>query len=242
MEVTEERISQRDQKEMPFLDHIEELRKRILVSLLFIGIASIFGYFLGKFVLSFLSRPIGKLYFFSPTEAFMVRLKVAGLIGVFISIPFLLYELWAFIKPGLFENEKKYSFPLIFSGTVLFYVGALFALFVGLPIGIRVLMSFGGDALVGLINANRYISFALLFILSFALLFQLPILTIFLVKLGILDPDTLKKKRREVIIGIFVVVAIITPSVDMVSLLLLAVPLVVLFEASIWASVLFVKR
>jgi len=242
MEVQEERKNSRNQKEMSFLDHLEELRKRILVSLLFIVIASILGYVLGKKALLLLSMPVAKLYFFSPTEAFLVRLKVAGVIGVFISIPFLLYELWLFIKPGLYEKERRYAFPLIFSGTILFYAGAFFALLVGLPIGIRVLMSFGGDALVGLINANRYINFALILVLSFAFLFQLPIVIIFLVKLGVLDPNTLKRRRKEVILGIFLVVAIITPSVDMVSLLLLAVPLVILFEVSIWASILFVRK
>ncbi len=242
MEPREERESPDESKEMSFLEHLEELRRRILISILFIAIASIFGYVLGKPALAFLSGPVGNLYFFSPTEAFVVRLKVAGVIGLFFSIPFLLFQLWLFIKPGLYQRERKYAFPLIFSGTVLFYLGALFALLVGLPIGIKVLMSFGGDALIGLINANRYINFALLLVVSFALLFQLPIVTIFLVKLGVIDPNSLKKRRKEVIVGIFVVVAIITPSVDMVSLLLMAVPLVILFEVSIWASILFVKR
>lgn len=242
MEGQENEREERTRKDMSFLDHLEELRRRIIWSLISIGVSGILGYIFGKEAITFLARPVGKLYFFSPPEAFLVRLKIALVVGIFISVPFLLYQLWAFIRPGLLEKERKYAFPLIVAGTVLFFLGASFAFFVGLPVGIKVLLSFGGENLVGLLNANRYINFALILVLSFALLFQLPIITVFLVKLGVIDPKSVRKRRREVILGIFIVVAIITPSVDMVSLLLLAIPLIVLFELSILASTLLVPK
>jgi len=220
-------------KEMTFLEHLEELRRRILLALLGVFIASIVGYIFGKKIISFLGRPAGKLYFLAPPEAFLIRVKLALLVGIFLAMPFILYQLWLFVSPGLTDRERKMAFPLVALGTFFFYAGVLFALFVAFPIGIKVLLSFGGKELVGLLNASKYFDFLAVLVLIFGFLFELPVVVSFLTRLGVVDPRSLSKRRREIIVGIFILAAIVTPSVDFLTQLLLAVPLIVLFELSL---------
>jgi len=163
-------------------------------------------------------------------------LKIAGAVGFVIAMPYLLFELWKFVAPGLTSQERKYAFPLIAIGTVLFYIGGTFGFFLVLPLGIKVLMGFGGKHLVGLINASRYFNFVIIFLLVFGLLFELPVIMFFLVKMGIVEPSTLAKRRREIIVGIFILAAVLTPSVDFITQLLLAIPLIILFEIGLLAS------
>jgi sec-independent protein translocase protein TatC len=224
------------EKEMTFLDHLEELRRHILRGVSAIIVGAVLGYIFGTRIISLLSKPVGELYFFSPPEAFLVRLKVAGAIGFVIAMPYLLFELWRFVAPGLTSKEKKYAFPLVTIGTFLFYIGGGFGFFVVLPLGIRVLMGFGGEHLIGLINASRYFNFVIVFLLVFGLLFELPVIMFFLVKMGIIEPSTLARRRREVIVGIFILAAVLTPSVDFITQLLLAIPLIILFEIGLLAS------
>ena len=224
------------ENEMTFLDHLDELRRHLLRGIVAVIIGGILGYILGNRVISLLSKPVGELYFFSPPEAFLIRLKVAGAVGFVIAMPYLLFELWGFVTPGLTPQEKKFAVPLVTVGTFLFYTGSSFGFFLVLPLGIKVLMGFGGEHLVGLINASRYFNFVIIFLLVFGLLFELPVVMFFLVKIGIMEPSTLAKRRREVIVGIFILAAVLTPSVDFITQLLLAIPLIILFEIGLLAS------
>lgn len=235
---TEERTEDR---EMSFLEHLEELRARLIRSLLGILLGSILGYAFGKPLIAFLGKPVGTLYFFSPPEAFLVRLKVAFFTGLFLAMPYVLYQLWAFVKPGLTPGERALALPLIVSGTVLFYLGVAFGLFLAVPFGLKVLLAFGGEGMQALIGARNYFDFLLILLLAFGILFQFPVVVVILTLAGILNPETLKRQRRFVILGIFVAAAIITPSVDFITQSLLAIPLWLLFEIAVFISS-FIKR
>ncbi len=229
-------------KELTLWEHLEELRTRLIRVTIAVVVTGIVGYIFSDQIIYLLSKPVGKLYFFSPPEAFIIRLKILLFSGLFFSAPYMLYELYKFVEPGLLPHEKKYSVPLIVSGTVLFYVGIAFGLFVALPLGVKVLVEFGGKYMQGLFNAKSYFNFALLLLFSFGILFEFPVVIVFLSEIGVIDPYKLSKQRKYVIVGIFVVAAIITPSVDMVTQSILAIPLIILFEMAIFFSKLARKR
>lgn len=229
-------------KELTVWEHLEELRTRLIRITIAVLVTGIVGYIFSDWIIHLVSKPVGTLYFFSPPEAFIIRLKILLFSGLFFSAPYILYELWKFVEPGLLPHEKKYALPLILSGTVLFYVGIAFGLFIALPLGVKVLVEFGGKYMQGLFNAKSYFNFALLLLFSFGILFEFPVVIVFLAQIGVIDPYKLAKQRKYVIVGIFVVAAIITPSVDMVTQLVLAIPLIFLFEISIFFSKMVRKK
>ncbi len=231
-----------EDKELTLWEHLEELRQRLIRVIIAILITGVIGYIFSDQIIYFLSKPVGKLYFFSPPEAFLIKLKILLFSGLFFSAPYMLYELWKFVEPGLLPHEKRYALPMILSGTVLFYVGIAFGLFIALPLGVKVLIQFGGKYMQGLFNAKSYFNFALLLLFSFGILFEFPVVIVFLSQIGVIDPYKLSRQRKYVIVGIFVVAAIITPSVDMITQLILAIPLIFLFEVSIFFSKLAKKK
>lgn len=222
--------------EMTFLDHLEELRRRLIRVVIALVLGAIGGYLVSDPMLRVITVPVGKLYFFSPPEAFLVRLKISLVASLLIFLPYLLLELWWFVKPGLTKEERKTGFPLLIVSVLLFYLGFAFALMVVIPVGVKVLIAFGGSTMESLFNASGYVNFVLILILVFGVLFQFPILILFLTKIGLIEPESLRKRRREVIVGAFVVAAIVTPSVDFVTQTLLAVPLIILFELGLFAT------
>lgn len=229
-------VAKDEHREMPFLDHLEELRSRIIFSVLTVVIFSSLSYLFSGWVVDFLTRPVGKLYFFSITEAFMARVKVSIACGIVLSFPVILFQTWRFISPALKSHEKQYTYPALLSSLLLFVGGVWFAYALILPVGVKFLLAFGSGNLQGLLGVSGYLTFILFFLVSFGIVFELPVVIFFLAKLGIVNPSTLRKRRREAIMIIFIVAAVITPSVDMFSMLAMALPLVVLFEISIWLS------
>ncbi len=226
------------EKRTTFIDHLEELRKRILYSVAGVGIFAIVGFFFAKKFLSIIIQraSLGTTYFFAPAEAFITQIKVALFLGVVISFPFLLYQTWTFIGPGLTKSERKISLSYIGSGLVLFAVGISFGYYILIPFGLKFLLSFGSEAIQPLMNIGKYINFFLWCLLGSGLLFQLPLLIFFLMRLGILDVDTVRRHRAEAIVAILVLCAVVTPTGDFFTLLLLSVPLLILFELSILAA------
>lgn len=226
------------EKRTTFIDHLEELRKRILYSVAGVGIFAIVGFFFAKKFLSIIIQraSLGTTYFFAPAEAFITQIKVALFLGVVISFPFLLYQTWAFIGPGLTKSERKISLSYIGSGLILFAVGISFGYYILIPFGLKFLLSFGSEAIQPLMNIGKYINFFLWCLLGSGLLFQLPLLIFFLMRLGILDVDTVRRHRAEAIVAILVLCAVVTPTGDFFTLLLLSVPLLILFELSILAA------
>ncbi|NIA29891.1 MAG: twin-arginine translocase subunit TatC [Actinobacteria bacterium] len=228
---------------MPFLDHLEELRWTILKSLIAVVIGAIGSYVFSKQIVEFLRRPGPddlRLIFLGPTEGFMIYIKVSIFAGLILALPYVFYQFWKFIVPGLLEKEKKIVPPIALFTTVCFLTGAAFAYFVIIPFGLKFLLSFQTDFLEATITIGKYLGFVVTLILIFGVVFELPVLAFFLTKIGILTPEFLKSKRRYGVVIIFIMAAVLTPP-DIFTQLMLAIPLIILYEISIWVSKL-VKR
>ena len=225
-------------KRQSFIDHLEELRRRILYALACVAVFSGIGFFFAPRVLNLIIKhsEITVTYFFSPVEAFTAQIKVAIFLGFIVSFPFLLYQTWAFIGPGLTKKERKFSFAYLGSGLILFITGIFFGYFALIKFGLKFLLSFGTEYLQPLINIGKYLNFIIWCLLGAGLLFQIPLLLFFLMKLGILDVDLVRRHRPEAVVALLVICAIITPTGDIFTLLLIAIPLLLLFELSIFAA------
>jgi sec-independent protein translocase protein TatC len=232
------------EKRLSFVEHLEELRKRILYALAGVGICSVIGFIFAKRVLNIIIQrtDLHSVYFFSPLEAFTTLVKVAIFIGVFISFPFILYQTWLFIGPGLTQKERGVSISYVSSGIILFFIGNLFGYFILIPFGLRFLLSFGSEYVQPLMNISKYLNYIFWCLLGSGFLFQLPLLLFFLIRLGVLDVETVTKHRPEAIVAVLIVCAFITPTGDFLTLLLISVPLLLLFELSILAARFSQKR
>ena len=218
---------------MPFLEHLEELRRRLIISIASVLVISIGGYFISDFIIEFLTKPIDKVYFMGVTEAFAVKIKVSLFFGLFASLPVIFYQAWRFVLPGLTRKEMVMVLPMTAAMTVFFFIGASFCFFVVLPVGITFLLGFGTESLEPMIAIGRYISFVGWMVISFGLVFELPVVTFLLGRLGLVDAPMLRKGRRYAIVGILIVAAVATPSPDVFSQLMLAGPLYLLYELSV---------
>jgi sec-independent protein translocase protein TatC len=232
------------EKRTTFIDHLEELRKRILYSIAGVALLTAVGFFFAKRIMGIIitRASLGTTYFFAPAEAFIAQIKVALFLGVVISFPFILYQTWAFIGPGLTRTERRISLSYIGSGIILFGIGIAFGYYVLIPYGLKFLLSFGSETIQPLMNIGKYLNFFLWCLLGSGLLFQLPLLVFFLMRLGIVDVDTITRHRPEAIVAILILCAVITPTGDFFTLLLLSIPLLILFEISILAAKLSKKR
>jgi sec-independent protein translocase protein TatC len=232
------------EKRTTFIEHLEELRKRILYSIAGVAVFTIAGFFFAKKVMGMIIQraSLETTYFFAPAEAFVAQIKVALFLGIIIAFPFLLYQTWAFIGPGLTKSERRISLSYIGSGLVLFVIGILFGYYILIPYGLKFLLSFGSDTIQPLLNIGKYLNFFLWCMLGSGVLFQLPLIVFFLMRLGIVDVDTIRKHRPEAIVAVLILCAVITPTGDFFTLLLLSVPLLLLFELSILAARLSKKR
>ena len=219
-------------KEMPFLDHLEELRIRLIKSFASVLIFSIAAFVFSEKIMNFLAKPVGKIYFMAPTEAFMVQIKISLVIGVICAAPILIYQLWMFVLPGLYEKEVKIVFPIVIFSTLFFYGGGAFCLFYVIPIALNFLMKFGGENLEPLISVSEYFVFVTRMVLAFAVVFELPVVSYFLGRVGILSHRFMARGRRYAAIVILVLAAILTPP-DIFSQVALGVPLYLLYEISI---------
>jgi len=233
----------RDRK-MSLIAHLEELRRRFIICIVTVLACSVFSYFYSDKILAFLKRPFPhSLVFISPQEPFVITLKIALFGGIIIALPMIIYQAWQFVSLALKKKEKRY---LLFYGPfslLLFLSGASFAYFVTIPVGLRFLLSFGGSSLEPMISISRYLSFITVMILTFGIVFELPLVSLFLVRIGIISPQFLAKNRKVAIIAIFVLAALLTPSIDAFTQILLAVPLLILYELSIWlAKMVVVER
>lgn len=221
-----------------FLNHLEEFRRRLIISLAALAAGTILCFFFSRAILDFLTLPLRQnpgdsLYFQTPYEAFLVHMKAALAGGVILSLPVWMTQAWLFIAPGLYEKEKKSLLPLIFSAIVLFLAGCAFAYYFVIPAGLHFLLAFGSETLQPMLMVGPYVSFFLGMILACGALFDFPLVMIGLVKLGTVRTQTMAEARKFVIVGILVVAAVVTPSPDPFSQLLLAVPLWALYEISL---------
>ncbi|MEZ0233976.1 MAG: twin-arginine translocase subunit TatC [Actinomycetota bacterium] len=232
---------------MSVMEHLEELRRRIVIAFLAILAGAVVGWFLYPYVLELLRDPFCQylrdnpevrppagcdLVFNSPVDAFLTKLKMVGFLGLIVALPVVLYQLWAFIVPGLTSREKKWSIPFIVTSTLLFIAGAAFAIWT-LPKALEFLLGFGGEAVVPLITFDRYIGFVTLVTLAFGVSFLFPVILVFLEAVGVLSWQLLASWRRWAILGISVFAAVITPSGDPYTMFAMMIPMYVFYEASI---------
>jgi sec-independent protein translocase protein TatC len=221
---------------MTLIEHLEELRRRLLIAVLAFAAGTVLSFLFVERVLTVLIRPVGRVIFTAPTEAFFIRLKVAALAGAFLSLPVILWQIWRFVSVGLTPKERRYALSLLPFSLILFVAGGAFAFFAILPVGVRFLLSYQTETLVPMISIGAYTSFATAFVLAFGLVFQLPVVILLLARIGIVTPATLAAGRRYALLAIVVASAVLTPGGDIFSQLLMAVPTYLLYEVSIWIA------
>jgi sec-independent protein translocase protein TatC len=202
---------------------------------------SIAAFVFSEQVMSLLAEPVGKVYFMAPTEAFMVQIKISLVIGVICAAPILIYQLWMFVLPGLYDREVKIVFPIVIASTIFFYGGGAFCLFYVIPVALNFLMKFGGENLEPLISISEYFVFVTRMVLAFAIVFELPVVCYFLGRIGILSHKFMARGRRYAIVIMLILSAVLTPP-DIFSQVALTVPLYLLYELSILVVYLTGRR
>lgn len=234
---------EQEQGKMPFLAHLGELRYRITISLIAVGIGIVVTFSQSEHLITWMARPLpSKLAYLDPTEPFWVNFKVALVSGAFLVLPILLYQVWAFVAPGLHPHERKFAAPFVILSTLFFAAGAAFALLVIVPFAVKFLVSYKTGTLTATISVNRYVDFVLKFTIAFGLVFELPLGITLAARLGLVTPQFLSKNRKYAILLAFVAAAILTPTPDAFNQSLMAGPLIILYEAGILAARVFGRR
>jgi sec-independent protein translocase protein TatC len=228
--------------QMSFWDHLDELRSRIFRILISIVVASCVGIWQANFFIERLTIPvkqyITQLVYLKPTTAFMIQMQVGCLLGFLLVIPYILYELWQFISPGLYPNEKKGIIWWVFSSFILIILGCSFAYYLALPIALKFLLGFQLSSIVPVIpslTVDAYLTFTIQLILVFGVIFQLPLVMYILSRIGLVDGVWFQKHRKEAIVIILIVAGILTPP-DVFSQLMMSIPLMILYELGALAS------
>ncbi len=227
--------------EMGFLDHLEELRWRILKVLISVTIFSVLSFFFSDFFVNFLIEPTKdidpplKLQVLRVQGMLIVKMWIALLGGFIISLPTIVFQAWRFVSPGLYDSEKKHLPTLIVATFISFILGAGFAYYVIIPLIIPTLLAFGVEGVENNISINYYFSFVIQMILASGLIFEMPVLSYFLGRIGLLTPAFMRHYRKHALVGIIILAALLTPP-DPLSQLLLAIPLLILYEISIYIS------
>ena len=236
-------------KRMSFIGHLEELRHRLIVCFIALGIGVAICYAFKESLFGILMRPLttvmapgDKMIFTGLTEAFFCYLKTALLAGLLLALPVIMYQMWCFIGPGLYAKEKRFLIPLVILSFIFFIGGVLFAYFIMLPFAFKYLLSFRSDVIQALPSMREYFSLASILLLAFGLVFELPLVLTLLGSLGLVTPSFLGKNRKYAILLIFIAAAIITPTPDALSQCLMAFPLMILYEVGILGVRIFGKK
>ncbi|WP_378956037.1 twin-arginine translocase subunit TatC [Pelosinus sp. sgz500959] len=217
---------------MSLIDHLQELRKRLITAIIAVVIGSTICYFYASDLVHFITAPAGKLYYMSPGEAFFTYLRVSFFSGFLLALPVVLYQVWAFIVPALSKKERLASFILVPASVLLFLIGLAFSYVWVLPAGIKFFMGFATEDLQPMLSLGQYLSFVISFLLPFGFIFELPLLIVVLAKFGIIGSEFLTAKRKHILVLSFVVGAIISPTPDVFSQTMVAVPIIVMYEIS----------
>ena len=237
-----------DQQEDSFLSHLFELRDRLIKALLSIGIVFVCLFPWAKELYALLAQPLiatlpqgGQMIATDVVGVFLVPMKVALMVAFLIALPYVLYQVWAFVAPGLYAHEKRLALPLVASSVFLFFVGMAFAYFLVFPTVFGFMSRVAPEGVAWMTDIEKYLSFVLTTFIAFGVAFEVPVIVVVLVMMGIVEVSTLKEWRSYVIVGAFIVAAIFTPP-DVVSQLMLAVPLCLLYELGILMARFFAKR
>jgi sec-independent protein translocase protein TatC len=233
---------------MTFLEHLEELRQRLVRALIYLalGFAACWGFH--EEIFHFLTQPMRRggfkdqFIFTGPAEALMLYMKMAFFVGIFLASPFVLYEIWAFIAPGLYKHEKAWAIPFIGMGSIFFVSGALFGHYYLFPITFQFLGTFGGPDMRFMPKIDEYWSFYSWFLLGLGLVFQIPVIIFVLARIGLVTPRLLLRGWKFAILGSFIVSAIVTPTPDVVTQTALAAPMIGLYLLGVLVAWLFGKK
>jgi sec-independent protein translocase protein TatC len=237
-----------NEDKMPFTAHLEELRWRLIVSFFAIGIGFLLSYGFKETIFEILMRPLisvmgndDKMIFTNLPEAFFTYLKVSLLSGIMLASPVILFQIWMFIAPGLYSKERKLILPFVFLSTFFFVGGALFGYFVVFPYGFQFFLSFASDNIQAFPSMKEYLSFSSKLLLAFGIVFELPLFITLMARLGMVTPAFLRQNRKYAILLFFVGSAIITPP-DVVTQIMMAFPLMLLYELSIFGAKIFQRK
>lgn len=232
-----------DDLKLTLVEHLGELRKRLIIIVITIIIGSFISYRYVDLIIEYMIKPAQNLEFIyiNPPELFMAHVKIAIICGIAITSPMNLMQIWLFVKPGLKKNERRYLLFALYMGIIFFLIGAIFAYMAIIPITIDFFTKMSGDRISPLFSFQNYLGFISSVLLSFGLVFELPMIVVLLTQLNLVSSDTFKKYRKIVILVIFIVAAILTPP-DVVSQVLMAVPMLILYEISIIMSTMIDKR
>jgi len=230
------------------MEHLEELRNRIVRSLIAVSVTFIFCWFFVEQIADFLARPIyavlpegTRLTFLGVTDPFIIYVKVAALAALFLASPLVLYQAWRFIAPGLYSKERRHALPFILAGSFFFIAGGAFAYYVAFPFAVDFLIGMG-EAFQPMITVEKYFHFLLYVILGLGLMFELPIVIFLLAQMGVVTPGFLIRHFRWAVLLIFVAAALITPTPDVINLLMFALPTILLYLLGVGAAALVVKK
>jgi sec-independent protein translocase protein TatC len=233
---------------MSLMEHLEELRSRLMWAIATLAVAFFPCWIYVDEIFAFLQRPIlkllppgKKLAYTGITDPFILYFKVAALAAVFVASPFILYQFWRFIAPGLYKHERRYLLPFLFFGSFFFLAGGAFAYYVAFPLAAEFLLKIGG-AFEPVITIERYFGFQMTIILGLGLMFELPIVIFVLAAIGLVTPRFLMRNFRWAVVIIFVVAAIITPTSDVLNLCVFAVPAILLYLLGVGAAALVPRR
>jgi len=237
-----------EDEKLPFTSHLEELRKRLITAFIAVGVGFVIAFGFKERLFKILVHPLVKvmkegetLIYTGLPEAFFTYLKVAFLTGLIVASPIILYEFWMFVAPGLYKNERRMMMPIVLLSSLFFIGGALFGYFIVFPWGFKFFLGFATDTIRPLPSMKEYFGFSAKMLLAFGLVFELPLVLTFLAKLGIVSVEFLKKNRKYAILLFFAGAAILTPP-DVITQIMMALPLMVLYEISIIGAKIFGKK
>lgn len=222
------------QTEQPLRDHLQEFRKRLIICLVVVAIAALACYNYVDDIIALLSGPAGKLYFMNPSEVFFTYMEIALYAGILFTLPVLLYEVWAFVAPALWPEERRAVLVILPTAVILFYVGLIFAYYLVIPAAVTFFMGFATQTLQPMFSLESYLSFILALTLPFGFIFELPLIVVFLAKIGLVTGVFLKGKRKILIVIAFIFAAVVSPTTDIFTQTMIAVPLIVLYEISLF--------
>lgn len=251
------------EQKAPFTMHLEELRRRLIIAFVSVTMAFLVCFNYSEILYRWLVKPMKEnlvlsfqepylsfvpreavhdLVFLAPAEAFWMHMKVSLIAGLVIAMPVVFWQFWRFMSPGLHKNEKRMAIPFVFVTSSLFLMGTAFCFIIVLPFAMNFLLNFRTESLTPMISVEKYVDFCLKFIIAFGVIFELPVVMVFLSRMGLVTPLWLAKNRKYAVLAAFIAAALLTPTPDAFNQTLMAVPIMVLYETGIWSARIFGRR
>lgn len=238
-----------EEDKLPFTEHLSELRDRLIRCFIAVGVGFLVSYFFKEKLFDILNAPLvkvmgveTKMIFTGLPEAFFTYMKLAFISGIVLATPVLFYEFWMFISPGLYRTEKKFLIPAIMLSMIFFIIGSSFGYFIVFPYGFKFLLGFASANIMAMPSMKEYLAFSSKMLVAFGFVFELPLVLTLMARMGLVTVEFLKKNRKYAILIIFIVAALVTPGPDVISQLMMALPLMVLYEMSILGARVFGKK